>query len=472
MASKIKFEYIETKEYLDFPVIVVSDIFGFTRFAEFHNVKFIFRVHENEYPSFVFPHDGAMYKIDGQGYREVEDYCESMKNGFPNAALFYEAKKSGCESFTEFEELKKTGVESKEDFLQAQKGGFVKGFDEFKKKFEQYKSNKNTAIIPDSIDNATKLMKYAMSKGLKTYQEFAKVYDAGYPDVMMFTEANTKGFAHSHDFYSALKAGFSEVKEYEDAKRLAIATKKEYEDFRKLKNANIGQYAMDVFQVIELLKAQENGSRLSLAQIRELLSNEQEKYKRAFIGNDMKVLPLWYSRQLETQEQLQNFFLNHAEAKKNGFYDKETEMFEIFRLSKSKVYIDGSNVAMHGKEEKSESARAENLRKVIDALKGRGFKDITIIADASLRYRFHDKEILESVKQSVNYYEVPSHTSADDFLIEHARLDKCFIISNDTFTDWKVKDKWIALNIDHIRIPFLITEGRVTFTGLENGNGG
>ena len=43
----------------------------------------------------------------------------------------------------------------------------------------------------------------------------------------------------------------------------------------------------------------------------------------------------------------------------------------------------------------------------------------------------------------------------------------CHIISNDTFNDWKMKDSWIAENIDRIRIPFMIEGDKVTFSGIE-----
>ncbi|MEO5570415.1 MAG: hypothetical protein ABIS37_05765, partial [Bacteroidia bacterium] len=62
----------------------------------------------------------------------------------------------------------------------------------------------------------------------------------------------------------------------------------------------------------------------------------------------------------------------------------------------------------------------------------------------------------------VTYLEAPAATPADEFLIDNAHKEKCYIVSNDTFRDWKKKDSWTAENIDRLRIPFMIVQGNVT----------
>ena len=75
-----------------------------------------------------------------------------------------------------------------------------------------------------------------------------------------------------------------------------------------------------------------------------------------------------------------------------------------------------------------------------------------------------DKNIYDPLKKEVTYLESPAATSADEFLIECAKKEKCYIVSNDTFRDWKRKDPWIAENIDRLRIPFMIVQGKATLS--------
>jgi rRNA-processing protein FCF1 len=88
--------------------------------------------------------------------------------------------------------------------------------------------------------------------------------------------------------------------------------------------------------------------------------------------------------------------------------------------------------------------------------------------DASLRHKLTYPIHLEDMKKEFNFHEAPSKTSADEFLIATAKREKCFVVSNDTFDDWKKKDKWVKDRIDSIRVPFVITkEDTVILKGME-----
>jgi hypothetical protein len=475
--ATIKFDYIDTKEYFNFPVIEINDIEGAIKLAELNNIKFIFRIalikELKKTNEFLFPVGNIIYKINGGGYNTLEDFHNGNSGGFIKAEDFYEAHKGGFQTYEEFDYCRKLGIDKKNLYMEARNGGFVKGFPSFKIKYETYKKNTHTKNIPDNLDSVITLYEFAKSKGFSHYPEFEKVYDSGYPDLLIYNEALAKGFKKPEDFFAAVKAGFNESREYEDAKRYMISSKKEYDDFTDLKKSSMKNMAFDEFELYRLLNEIENGKKLVTREIKEMLSNEQEKHKRSFEGENVKIIPLWYTKKLDKEEMLKEFLSKNEHIKKIGFFDSENDCFEIFKISRKKIYIDASNVAYGGRHDKNPVPKFKYIQLIISELKNFGFINITVISDATLIHRTKDHNILEQIKKEINYIEVPSHTSADDFLIQSAKRDRCFIVSNDTFSDWKSKDKWISLNIDKIRLPFIITKDKAVFSGIErflNGN--
>ena len=465
--EKKMFEYIKASAYQDFPVIEVSDVSGLINFAEANRIKFIFQIKKEDGYEFFFSINNVIYKINGNGYSTLEDYNDAVSKKFPSAKEYYDAVKGGYTSFREFEESRKVGIDNKDNLMLARNAGFVEGFDNFLKKYEDYKSFKETKCIPADIDNAVKLYEYAKKKGFNDYSEFENAYNNGFPDNLIYNEATLKGFKAGEDFFAAVKMGFDESKEYNDAKRLMISSKKEYSDYLFFKNNVPEELGFDEYQLTQILKPLENGLLLNISKIRKMLNKEQDRYKRKFEEEDVKVLPLWYVRKIETDDKLKIFLKNNEQVKKLGFYDGDKKSFEIFKVSKEKIYIDASNVAYHNQRGKELDARMKNIKIAVDDLLTKGFKDITAIADASIRHHSKDLKILDKLRKRINYREVPAHTDADEFLIDNAKKDKCLIVTNDTFSDWKVKDKWIAYNIDYIRIPFMITQDRIKFVGIE-----
>lgn len=465
--DKKSFEYVEANEFHDFSVIEVSDVSGLISFAESNRIKHIFRIKKEDGYEFFFSLKNVIYKIEGNGYSTLEEYNDAVSKNFPSAKDYYDAVKGGYTSFREFEESRKVGIDNKDNLMLARNSGFVVGFDNFLKKYEDYKIQKETNCIPNDIDNAVKLYEYAKKKGFDDYAEFEKAYDNSFPDNLIYNEATSKGFTKGEDFFEAVKMGFDECKEYSDAKRLMISSKKEYSDYLHFKDNVTEGLGFDEYQLIQILKHLDNGLVLNIANIRKMLNKEQVRYQRRFEEEDVKVLPLWYIRKIETDDKLKDILKNNEQVKKLGFYNEDKKTFEIFKVSKEKIYIDASNVAYHNKRGKELDARMKNIKIVVDELISKGFKDITAIADASIKHHSKDLKILDKLRKRISYREVPAHTDADEFLIDNAKKDKCLIVSNDTFSDWKIKDKWIAFNIDYIRIPFMITNERVKLVGIE-----
>jgi hypothetical protein len=464
-----QFEHIEANEYRGFSSVESSDVIGLMHLAESSSVKFIFRKGAKDKESapeeFFFHVGNVVYRIKAEGFILLHDYYNAAEKKFPTAQEYYDAKNKGFDSYEEFKHSKTAGGAGKETFDEAKSAGYVRGFDFFIKKYDKYKSNKHTSIINTDIDSPLKLYEYAKLKGFQNYNSFEKSYDAGYPEMTIYNEATTKGFKSADDYFDAVNKGFSIPSEYESAKEKLIYSKKEYDDYIFLKAGNFRNIGFDEFQLLQLLKGFENGKKLTLKELRENLNAEQEKYKRTFNGSEIKILPMWYAQKISNDEQLHNFLCNNDEIKKLGTYNQKDRTFEIFIKSKTKVYVDASNVAHNTSS--SKTVLYKNIRLVLQELAVWKFTDIVVIADASLKHKAKDNDELNKIKKLAEYHESPSHTSADKFLLELIHHDKCIIVSNDTFSDWQKKDYWVRCNIDKIRVPFLIKVERVVFHGIE-----
>ena len=122
-----------------------------------------------------------------------------------------------------------------------------------------------------------------------------------------------------------------------------------------------------------------------------------------------------------------------------------------------KVVVDASNVAHHVKNENSEP-QITNILAAVKALEESG-DEFVIIADASLRHDIDDKVKFEKLLESDNVEEVPAGNDADHFILDIATREKAKILSNDKFRDYAAEFR----NVSSMRIPFTISENRLTF---------
>ncbi len=469
-----KFEYVNTERFSGFASIEVNEVAGIVKIAEANHVKFIFRTglkDKDAIPEeFFFPVHSTIYSIKSNGFYLLDDYYNACEKKFPNAEEFYEAVKNGYDIYEEYKHSKNAGEGSsnKEDFDNAKTKGFVKHFDTFNRKNDKYKTNTRTLIPPEKMDSPIHICEYAETKGFKNYQEFEKAYDAGYPDMAIFTESTSKGFKSSEDYFDAVTKGFSQPTDYEEAKGKRISSKKELDDYHYLKLTNFKSLAFDEHHLLITLREYENGKKFTLDQLHQLMGKEQLRFKRAFAGSEMQTLPLWYTQNISKIDQFHTFMTANEDIKKNGTYNENAKTYEIFRLSKTKVYVDASNVAYNSSIDKSKTPMFKNIRLVLQELTLRKFTDIVVIADASLAHKAKDRVELQQIRKLAEYHEAPSKTQADIFLIEAIHHNKCIIISNDTFADWQKDDAWVRANINNLRIPFMILDGgRVSIPTIE-----
>jgi len=480
MNEENKFIYAEISSCIGFNEIVFNNVDEFSMFAEKNKITVILKMKTESNLSggifkkdvearddFLFTIGNTAYKIPSIGFKKLDDYSNALHNKFPDSLAFYEALKGGFTSYREFEESKKVGVDEKEIFLKAKKTGFIEGYDAFKKIYENLLKEPYIKGLDEDINSAMKLYKYATRKGFSNYTIFSEAIGNGFTEYLVYMEAKEKGFPKVQDYNNAVKTGFENYKEYLDAHMHAILTKKEYNHYTSFKKNIKDDLGYDEYQLIDILKTKENGDIFTLEKVKGLLNEAQNKYKRATSNEAEGKLPPWYRKKIDNDEYLKIFLTENQKMKRIGFFDPVKESIEIYVLSKEKIYIDGSNVAYNSNENNTHKPKFINIKYVVDELMSRGYNDITIIADASLSRASEGSQVLKELPKEVAYLVAPPNVTADEFLIENAKKDKCLIITNDLFRDWKKKDKWIKSNIDKIRVSFLIKDARVRLAGLD-----
>ncbi|MBM3434730.1 MAG: hypothetical protein FJY07_00770, partial [Bacteroidetes bacterium] len=392
------------------------------------------------------------------------------EQGFPNATDFYEARKGNFLTYQEFIECRKAGITDRGLLVNAQRGGFIENFEAFKNELAEAR------VFPagtdkSKLDSAIALYRFSYQKGFKDYQEFHKAFFSGFPDKALYDLAMQHGFLYAEDYMQATKAGFVNAESYNKAMVLNIKTGHDYFTYLDFEKKAAGKLGFDEVELLKELSKFENGKKLSLKKLTDLVQEILEKHKTED-ENGKKILPGWFKCNLNNSDDIAAFLSGNEDVKKNGHYDKEGEFFEISRISDKKIYLDGSNVAYASADRGSGiKPKYQNILLMANKLKSLRFTEIYVIADSSLRHAVTDAHIYDKVKNSVKYLEAPSHTSADDFLLQKVKFENCYLISNDTFKDWMFKDPWIANNIDRVRVPFMIINNEVSVPMLENNNG-
>ena len=471
--AKQKFEHFEIAKLPDFPVVQLTKAKDLIKLAEILKQLHVFTVTETKdeqsHASFVLLYDRVIYLLSAKGFKTLDEYEDAEEKGFTDTADYYDAKRGGYLNYKDFAESKQIGVVDRNLHMKAQRLGFFDHYEEFKLKMD---TNKKT--IPEDFniaefDNAMKLFQYATERGFKDYGDFAKAFFLGFTEHAVYEDARSKNFTYARDYKEAVCMGFENVREYQEAIHLNIKTKIEYLAYEYLRKASKNKYGFDGAQLIDALKKHENGKKLSIKKVKELI--EQEKHKLKFPGkeNSGNNLPEWYENKLISDKEIIQFFKECNELNDFGVYDEDGEFFEVSRMSDTTILVDGSNVAFSSMDRGDhQTPYYANIMNLADALNILRYKEIIVIADASLRNRVKDSFQLEHLKRKVKYLEAPARTTADEFLIDNAKKNKCYIISNDTFKDWKMQNKWIAENIDNIRIPFLRNEdGKYSLPRLE-----
>lgn len=430
------------------------------RYFQSQNVRTVYRIRESEnnVQGFGITSKGGFLYHQSHGFRSLEDFQNAEKTGFPDAETYYLAKEAGFLQYPDFELAKRTGINEKEQFDALVSAGFLDGF----AIFQTAEAENKWLWIPVGIANAVQLSDHGKNAGFLNFSELEDSFRRGFKNKKEVELANSLGFQDAEDQAEALSRGFADGAEFEFAIEHQLKDSQDAARFRELETFGEPNLKHDAKLLLRFLHQMKFGRKISINKIRETLQAEVE----TFMDPDTNQLMPWFTRQFSgTQSELE-VFLNSHHVKSYGLYNQDGEFFESSRLQDHKVVIDGSNVALHSKMANNKMAKVSNLLLVVDALKKLGITDITIIADASLRHRISDKELLPELDEACNYLESPAETPADVFLIEMVKNEHCLLLTNDTFREWKIQDVWTAENIDFYRIAFLIEGKNVLLPGL------
>jgi hypothetical protein len=431
----------------------------FVRYIVFYNPTVLFILKKEEQQYFACMQQGIFVGYPTLGYHTIEDYKASVKGGFTEAFLFYEAKAQGYLTFHDYQLVKEAGIADISVFEKIKAQGYLDGYQEFK----ALQNDMHPLKGREAIVNPYLLYNYATTKGFRDYQHFKTAMEVGFADAHHYNSAMEKGYKNCADYEEGLHKGFLTGIVYYGAMDKKIRDIQDLQKFEELSELEKSAENHDERILISVISKLPQGKKVSINKLHELFSDALDLCKYA----DTNELPVWLTRSLYSMGDIARFLMSKDNAKKFGIYDAEGEYFETKQFNQRKVVLDGSNVAHAARGNSKAIPMVGNMVKVVNKLKEKGFTEITIIADASLRHRLADKERMEELEHICDYRIAPAETAADVFLIEFVKTEGCLLVTNDIFREWKLRDKWVAENIDYYKMAFMIEGDKVLMPDLD-----
>ena len=434
----------------------VQNIKDFCQIIERHHIKEVFVLEKEN--NFAVAYQHFLLTINQKGYQNLDDYKNGFQNNFPTSEEYYEAQTLDLHTYESFQLMKTCGIQDIQLYKLMEEKDFIKGYKIF---LEYQEENQNKEL---SFASPYELYQYTKENKFEDFHQFFECHKNGFKTFLEQQVAEEMGFTNSVEYKEALENGFSNYPTFKAARDIGIATQEEYDKKTNLELEDEG-CIHDQKVLLLLLNKIEQGKKVSLNKIKSLFEEELKQYY-----TPENNLPSWFTTSLNDTETLIKFLNKNEKAVKLGEYDADGEFFEIKPLNDRNVVIDASNVAFNSIERKGKKPALQNLITMVKFLKKKGFTDIVVIADAALRHRVSDIEKMEELEKETSYFVAPAETSADVFMLSMVKSKHCLLVSNDTFREYKLKDAWLAANIDYFRLTFMITEDAVIMPELENKN--
>jgi hypothetical protein len=437
-------------------ILQLENILDFCQFVDQHLIKEVFLI-ENNLKFAVLAQNSLLQTLTND-FLTIEDAKNAKLNHFPNAKDFYAALELNISNYEDYQLVVVCGIKDKTLFNQIQNEGFVTGFEVYETYLLDEIQDHEKTVFP----NVLALFNFAKSNNFENFESFFSAYKLGFENFENYQVALEKGFKNAKDFKIALENGFPDNAVYEIALKHNVETFKELEQKMSLEVA-YPDLKHDESVLLFLLSKLEQNKKVSLNKINSLLESALEEYENP----NSKKLEDWFTKSFQKAEDISSFLLKNEDVKKFGSFDVDGEFFEINTIKDRSIVIDGSNVAHNSKNGETQKPMIANLITMVKFLKKKGFTDILIIADASLRHKLGDIERIKELGEIAKYEIAPAETPADVFLISHVKERHCLILSNDTFKQYKITDAWTAANIDYYRLTFMITDGEVFMPDLK-----
>ncbi len=453
--------YYKVNSFAAGNLVELADFADFCSFTERNQLKdvFVSTAAENNASLFAVLYNQAVICKSTEGFETLEDYKEACKRNFVAAEDYYAAKKTGCTNYTEYKMVKEAGISDTALFEKIKQAGYITGFANYLKLKED---NKLPAEMP-CLANAAELYNYASAQGFTVYENLAEALQKGFTDANTFQAALQRGYPDAAEYFFAAERG---IQHYNDLLFIRERNIRDNQDFYKYLEMEFFEnkdLRCDERVLLKLLSKLEQGKKISFTKLYTLFKNMLDEYRYADTGQ----LPPWFSTALDTEEQVATFLSKSTDVKKYGLYDNDGEFFEINNMKDRKVVIDGSNVAHNSSVAGNGKPKVSNILLMTDFLRSKGFEEIIVINDAALKHRLADADKLDELKDKTVYMEAPKENPADSFIIQFVKQHHCLLVSNDAFRDWKIRDPWVADNIDFYRLGFLINNQEVLLPDLK-----
>jgi hypothetical protein len=464
-----KFDYYQVVIRKAENILLMPSLDDFVRYAMVCHIKQIIKTTDAQTaePCFALSSKGAVYLCPTLGFETLEDYVTSQENDFPDAATFYAAAKHNCSTYAEYQMVLTTGLVDSTLIEEMKQKGYIEGYLQFEEK------RKQQPALPQlsEISNLKELFEFATKKQFTGFAQFIKVWEAGFTDPIEYQRADEKGLKTAEDFQTFTSGGFTELDQFKKAKPLEIKSVEEYMQYDNLLAVNHDVKSFDQALLLSILSKLENGEQTDFNKLYDFFLKSEDEYKRENALGERK-LPRWYTKNLRNEADMREFLTGSGEVKKFGTFDAEKNIFETIPIKRRKVVVDGSNVAYNSDMSMRKtgvfSAEFKNVLILVKKLKeDYGFEDIHVMSDNNLIHKVKDKHILRDIKALCKYSEMPPGIPADLFLINQVKKHHCLLITNDTFKDWKLGDKWVEDNIDYYRLKFMINEEVVLVPHME-----
>lgn len=453
--------YFKASMPADKTILLLQSMEEFCRYLTIHHVHTIFLLQLENQASQYFAclQQGSVIAHASLGFDTLEDYAESKKAGFPEAEMFYAAKKEGYNNHKDYLLVKETGIADAVVFDKMKKGGFIEGYADW----AEWTRTNNPLPEGEKFDNPFMLYQYASKGVFNDYKQFKTAIALGFTDANYYADAIDKGFKNAADYKDGLARNLLFGERYYMAIENNIRDFFDYQNYMQLNAIKGNNAAHDQGVLLSVISKLPQDKKVSINKLGDLL----KEAIAAYAYEDSKEMPGWFTQLLNNTGDISHFLQTTDDVLKFGTYDSEGEYFETKHLNERKVVLDGANVAHGIAGDSKTKPTVENMLKVIKKLKCKGFTEITVISDASLKHRLSDKEKLAELEKSCEYLSAPAEASADMFLIDFVKNNRCLLVTNDTFRDWKIKDKWVAENIDYYKLSFMIDGDKVLMPDID-----
>lgn len=455
------YKYVQVADYQAAIYLKLQSLDEFSRFLDQYQYKQILVLPQTEKAAkqFAVVHNGALVAQDTTGFQLLEDYHVATKGGFPSAKSYYEGATIGCTVYSDYETAIKSGTKDFRKIVRMREGGFIEGFSQM----QEIKASHPAAAVIEAA-TASQLYEWAMTAGFASFAEMKEALGRGFTEASVYKVAMEKGYTNADDFRKGVEGKYLNATEWKEAQQIGAKDREDYAHYHELNLLDLPNLKHDEKCVLVLVSKLPQHKKVSANKFRNLLAQQIDSYRYS----DTNELPSWFATAFTNDYTCIDFLQKSEEARRYGSYDKDGEYFETRELQERKVVIDGSNVAYSLRKTTSDSPTIANIIRVVESLKERGFTEIIVMSDASLVRRLGDSANLPALKEMVTYIQTPAEKPADVFLIEYVKIHRCLLLSNDTFRDWKLKEAWIAENIDYYRLSFVLSEDAVLLPDLDS----